>query len=57
MPGFGPHLRGAISVSPSMEYLERAYDDAKYGEFSRHPYMDCILPSMIDPGMAPPGST
>jgi phytoene dehydrogenase-like protein len=55
MPGFGPHLRGAISVSPSMEYLERAYDDAKYGEFSRHPYMDCILPSMIDPGMAPPG--
>jgi phytoene dehydrogenase-like protein len=55
MPGLGPHLRGAISVSPSMEYLERAYDDAKYGEFSRHPYMDCILPSMIDPGMAPPG--
>ena len=55
LPGKGPHLRGAISVSPSLEYLERAYDDAKYGAFSRHPYMDCILPSMIDPGMAPPG--
>jgi phytoene dehydrogenase-like protein len=55
LPGNGPHLRGAISVSPSVEYLERAYDDAKYGEFSRHPYMDVILPSMIDPGMAPPG--
>ncbi|HET9298595.1 MAG TPA: NAD(P)/FAD-dependent oxidoreductase [Candidatus Polarisedimenticolaceae bacterium] len=55
MPGNGPHLRGAISISPSLEYLERAYDDAKYGAFSRHPYMDCILPSMIDPGMAPPG--
>ena len=55
MPGKGPHLRGAISISPSVEYLERAYDDAKYGEFSRHPYMDCIFPSMIDPGMAPPG--
>ncbi len=55
LPGEGPHLRGAISISPSVEYLERAYDDAKYGEFSRHPYMDVILPSMIDPGMAPPG--
>ena len=51
----GPHLRGAISISPSLEYLERAYDDAKYGEFSEHPYMDIIIPSMIDPGMAPPG--
>jgi phytoene dehydrogenase-like protein len=55
LPGNGPHLRGAMSISPSLEYLERAYDDAKYGAFSRHPYMDCILPSMIDPGMAPPG--
>jgi phytoene dehydrogenase-like protein len=55
MPGVGPHLRGAVSISPSVGYLERAYDDAKYGEFSRHPYMDIILPSMIDPGMAPPG--
>ena len=55
MPGSGPHLRGAISISPSVEYLERAYDDAKYGEFSRRPYMDIIIPSMIDPAMAPPG--
>ena len=55
LPGDGPHLRGAISISPSVEYLERAYDDAKYGEFSRQPYMDIVLPSMIDPGMAPPG--
>jgi phytoene dehydrogenase-like protein len=55
LPGNGPHLRGAISISPSMEYIERAYDDAKYGEFSRHPYMDVVIPSMIDPGMAPPG--
>jgi phytoene dehydrogenase-like protein len=55
MPGVGPHLRGAISISPSIDYLERAYDDAKYGEFSQHPYMDIVIPSMIDPGMAPPG--
>ena len=55
LPGPGPHLRGAFSISPGIEYLERAYDDAKYGEFSRHPYMDIVIPSMIDPGMAPPG--
>ena len=55
LPGPGPHLRGAFSISPSVEYLERAYDDAKYGEFSRHPYLDVVIPSMIDPEMAPPG--
>ena len=55
MPEPGPHLRGAISISPSVDYLERAYDDAKYGEISRRPYMDIIMPSMLDPAMAPPG--
>ncbi|HXI33280.1 MAG TPA: NAD(P)/FAD-dependent oxidoreductase, partial [Gemmatimonadales bacterium] len=55
MPGNGPHLRGAMSISPSLEYVERAYDDAKWGEFSRRPYMDIVIPSMIDPDMAPPG--
>jgi len=55
MPGEGPHHRGAISISPSVDYIERAYDDAKYGQFSRRPYVDCIFPSMIDPDMAPPG--
>jgi phytoene dehydrogenase-like protein len=55
MPGVGVHHRGAFSISPSVDYLERAYDDAKYGEFSRRPYMDIVFPSMIDPGMAPPG--
>jgi phytoene dehydrogenase-like protein len=55
LPGRGPHLRGAVSISPSVEYLERAYDEAKYGEFSRRPYMDIVIPSMLDPRMAPPG--
>jgi phytoene dehydrogenase-like protein len=55
LPGNGPHLRGAISISPSVDYLERAYDDAKYGNVSKHPYMDIVIPSMIDPSMAPPG--
>jgi phytoene dehydrogenase-like protein len=55
MPGVGRQHRGAFSISPSLDYVERAYDDAKYGEFSRRPYMDIVFPSMIDPGMAPPG--
>lgn len=54
-PGPGPHLRGAISISPSVDYIERAYDDAKYGAYSRRPYIDIVIPSMIDPEMAPPG--
>jgi len=54
-PGFGRHLAGAISISPNIDYIEKAYDDAKYGDYSRRPYIDIIIPSMIDPGMAPPG--
>ncbi|MGZ5435299.1 MAG: phytoene desaturase family protein, partial [Pyrinomonadaceae bacterium] len=55
MPGVGPHLRGAVSISPSVEYMERAYDDAKYGRFSRRPYIDMVIPSLTDPSVAPPG--
>jgi phytoene dehydrogenase-like protein len=54
-PGVGPHLRGAISISPSVDYMERAYDDAKYGTFSRRPYMDIVIPSLTDSSVAPPG--
>jgi phytoene dehydrogenase-like protein len=55
LPGPGRHLRGAISISPSTEYMERAYDQAKYGEFSRRPYIDMVIPSLTDPSLAPPG--
>ena len=55
MPGPGAHLRGAISISPSVEYMERAYDDAKYGNFSRRPYIDMVIPTLTDPSVAPPG--
>src|ERR1044072_6424921 len=55
LPGAGAHLRGAISISPSVEYMERAYDDAKYGRFSRRPYIDMVIPSLTDPSVAPPG--
>jgi phytoene dehydrogenase-like protein len=55
LPGVGEHLRGAISFSPSLDDMERAYDDAKYGHFSRKPYIDMIIPTLVDPSMAPPG--
>jgi phytoene dehydrogenase-like protein len=55
MPGEGPHLRGAISISPGVDYMERAYDQAKYGEFSRRPYVDMVIPTLTDPSVAPPG--
>ena len=55
LPGAGAHLRGAISISPSVAYMERAYDDAKYGRYSRRPYIDVVIPSLTDPSVAPPG--
>jgi phytoene dehydrogenase-like protein len=55
LPGSGSHLRGAISISPSVDYMERAYDDAKYGRYSRRPYIDIVIPTITDPSLAPPG--
>ena len=55
LPGPGAHLRGAISISPSIDYMERAYDDAKYGRYSRRPYIDVVIPSLTDPSLAPAG--
>ncbi len=47
--------QGMVEICESMEYMERAFDDAKYGDFSRNPYMDVLIPSTMDPTMAPPG--
>jgi phytoene dehydrogenase-like protein len=55
LPGPGEHLRGAVSISPSVDDMERAYDDAKYGHWSRKPYVDIVIPTLVDPSMAPPG--
>ena len=55
LPGPGRHLRGAMSISPSVEYMERAYDEAKYGAFSSRPYIDMVIPTLTDPSVAPPG--
>lgn len=55
LPGMGKHMRGDIAIAPSIDYLERAYDDAKYGRFSRRPYVNVVIPSLTDPTLAPPG--
>ncbi len=47
--------RGLMAVSPSMEYLERAFDDAKYGRASQHPYAEVMFPTAHEPGLAPEG--
>jgi len=49
------HLRGDIAIAPSIDYLERAYDEAKYGAFSRRPYINIVIPSLVDPTLAPTG--
>ena len=54
-PGIGPHLMGDIAIAPSFDYLEKAYDQAKYGEWSQRPYLNVVIPSLVDPSVAPPG--
>ena len=44
-----------VHIGPSMEYLERAYDDAKYGRYSARPFMTPVLPTWVDPDLAPRG--
>lgn len=51
----GPQHRGTIHICPDQDYIERAYDDAKYGQPSQSPVLECTLPSAVDPGVAPPG--
>jgi phytoene dehydrogenase-like protein len=55
LPDDGPHLHGVISISPSLDYLERAFDEAKHGGISRRPYLEAVIPSLADPGLAPVG--
>ena len=53
VPG-DPHT-GLTAISPSIEYLEQAWDAAKYGRISEHPYIEAIFPTVIEPGIAPEG--
>ncbi len=48
-------LRGRIQISPEIDYLERAFDESKYGNFSRQPYLEITFPSLSDPSLAPAG--
>ncbi len=49
------HLSGHVIICPTLEYLERAYDDAKYGRYSQQPYLDIVMPSVSDASLAPAG--
>jgi phytoene dehydrogenase-like protein len=53
--GNGNLLKGRIQISPEIDYLERAFDESKYGNFSRNPYIEIAIPSLSDPSLAPAG--
>ncbi len=48
-------LRGRIQIGNEIDYLERAFDESKYGEFSKQPYLEVTIPSLTDPTLAPEG--
>jgi phytoene dehydrogenase-like protein len=51
----GPQHFGTVHLCPDQDFIERAYDDAKYGAFSREPVVECTMPSSLDATVAPPG--
>jgi phytoene dehydrogenase-like protein len=51
----GPHHRATMHICPDIEYVERAWDDAKYGRPSQRPLLELTIPTMYDPSLAPPG--
>jgi phytoene dehydrogenase-like protein len=57
LPGHdpGPQHHGTVHICPDQDYIERAFDDAKYGRPSTNPVLECTLPSSVDPSVAPPG--
>ena len=55
LPGAGPQHRATMHICPSIEYIERAWDDAKYGRPSERPMLEMTMPTMYDPSLAPPG--
>jgi len=59
LPSFGGRpewLAGRIHVGPHLDYMERAFDHAKYGEISERPWLDVTIPSVLDPDLAPAGA-
>ncbi len=53
--GFLKALSGRIHIGPEIDYLERAFDASKYGEFSKAPYLEVTIPTILDPSLAPDG--
>ena len=59
LPSFGADARalsGRIQIGPALDYLERAFDHAKYGEISAEPWLEITIPSILDPALAPAGA-
>jgi phytoene dehydrogenase-like protein len=55
LDGNADALAGRIHIGPDIDYLERAFDESKYGNFSRAPYLEITIPSLTDPSLAPQG--
>jgi phytoene dehydrogenase-like protein len=55
LPPSAPFLRGDMHFTDSVERMEGAYDDWKAGRWSADPFLDMMIPTTIDPTMAPPG--
>src|SRR6266513_4363823 len=53
--GDGEALKSRIHIGPEIDYLERAFDESKYGNFSKQPYLEATIPSLTDPSLAPEG--
>jgi phytoene dehydrogenase-like protein len=51
----GPQHRGTVHLCPDQDYIERSFDEAKYGRASTKPVVECTIPSAVDPTVAPPG--
>jgi phytoene dehydrogenase-like protein len=51
----GPQHRATMHICPNIDYVERAWDDAKYGRPSERPLLEMTVPTMYDPSLAPPG--
>ena len=54
-PGRGPHHVGTLEISPSIDYLHRAWEESAAGAMSSHPFMEVFLQSAVDASLAPPG--
>jgi phytoene dehydrogenase-like protein len=55
LPADDEHLRGRIVIAPGLDYIERAFNDSKYGRISEEPYLEAMIPTLSDPSLAPEG--